>query len=169
MRGWQKHTVHHGGITPSDATQLVLVGGLPGAGKTHAAERLQALGWTLYDDFQSEALGDSVHFKDSRHYADLVLNLRAGHRCVVSDIRMVHKTYRKGVAAALLRDAVQVRSELHLFENDPAQCVHNVRSAAGNAPLEVLRLKAIRQWSRYFSVPPEAVLHPVWRPPHLAR
>ncbi len=164
MRGFRKHTVHLGGIHPGDTTHLVLVGGLPGAGKTHAAERLRALGWTLYDDFQGNALGDSVHFRDSRHYADLVLNLQAGHRCVVSDIRVVHKAYRKGAAAALLRDAVRVRSEIHLFENDPAQCAQNVRNAVGDALLETLRLRAISHWSRYFSVPPDAVLHPVWRP-----
>ena len=164
MRVFQKHAVSLGGISPGDATHLVLVGGLPGAGKTHAAERLQALGWTLYDDFQNKAVGDSAHFKDSRHYADLVLSLRAGRRCVVSDLRMVHKPYRKGAAAALLRDAVRITSELHLFENDPTQCIRNVRSA-GDALRETLRLKEIKHWTRYFSAPPEAVLHPVWRPP----
>ena len=167
MKVFQKHAVSQGGISPGDATHLVLVGGLPGAGKTHAAERLQALGWTLYDDFQNQAVDDSGHFKDSRLYADLVLNLRAGCRCVVSDLRMVHKNYRKGAAEALLRDAVQVASELHLFENDPAQCAQNVRSA-GYALRETLRLKEIKHWTRYFSAPPQAVLHPVWRPPHLA-
>ena len=109
-------------------------------------------------------MDDSAHFKDSRLYADLVLNLRAARRCVVSDLRMVHK---KGAAEALRRDAVQVASELHLFENDPAQCAQNVRSA-GYALRETLRLKEIKHWTRYFSAPPQAVLHPVWQPPHLA-
>lgn len=60
MKVFQKHAVSQGGISPGDATHLVLVGGLPGAGKTHAAERLQSLGWTLYDDFQNHAVDDSA-------------------------------------------------------------------------------------------------------------
>lgn len=163
MRFFLKPPLTHGGIVPGDATHLLWLGGLPGSGKTHAARRLQALGWVLYDDFQDKAVGDSAHFQDSRHYADLVLDLRSGRRCVVSDLRVIHKAYRKGAAAALVRDAVQVACELHLFDNNPAQCARNVRQA-GDAVREALRLQEIRHWTRHFSAPREAVLHPVWQP-----
>lgn len=151
-------------ISPHGATRLVLFGGLPGSGKSHAARRLEALGWMLYDDFQDQAAGDSPHFRDSRHYTGLVSKLRAGHRCVVIDLRMIHKAYRKGAATALLRDAGHIVSELHLFENNPVQCAQNVRHA-GDALRESLRLREISHWTKRFSAPSHAVVHPVWRLP----
>jgi predicted kinase len=148
---------------PREGTQLVFLGGLPGSGKTTYAKRLEEKGWVFYDDFQARAAGDSPRFRASRHYAELVSHIRAGRRCIVSDIRVIHEEYRRDAAAALRQDVGNVPTELHLFENNPDQCGENVRNAKDGRRVEP-RLQAIAFWSKHYSAPNHAVLHRVWRP-----
>lgn len=51
----------------------------------------------------------------------------------------------------------------YLFANDPKQCAKNVRNAGDGRRVEP-RLRAIEFWSKQYSAPPEAVVHPVWNP-----
>lgn len=150
-------------VLPREGTQLVLLGGLPGSGKTHFAKRLEQQGWLFYDDFQRRAKQDSPRFRDSRHYAELVRNLRLGRRCVVSDIRVIHDDYRRDAEAALRQDIGNLSTELHLFENDPAQCAQNVQTSGDDRRVKP-RLDAIDFWSKLYSAPRHAVLHGIWRP-----
>lgn len=149
-------------IFPGESTQLVFLGGLPGSGKTTYGNSLEEKGWIFYDDFQARAVEDSPQFRASRYYAELVSQLRAGRRCVVSDIRVIHEEYRRDAAAALRQDVGEVLTELHLFENSPEQCADNVRKAKGGRRMEP-RLQAIAFWSEYYSAPSHAILHRVWR------
>lgn len=149
---------------PREDTQLVFLGGLPGSGKTYYARKLESEGWIFHDDFQSCAPGDSRNFRDSRHYSDLVSDLRGGQRCIVADIRVIHDEYRRGAEAALRKDVGNVPTELHLFENDPERCAENVRKAGDDRRMKP-RLDNIEFWSMHYSAPSDAVLHPVWRPP----
>jgi hypothetical protein len=149
-------------VLPREGTQLVFLGGLPGLGKTHYAKPLEQQGWIFYDDFQSRAVGDSRLFRDSRYYAELVSHLRGGLRCIVSDIRVIHNEYRRDAEAALRQDVGNVPTELHLFENDPAQCAQNVRKAGDSRRMEQ-RIEAIEFWSKHYSAPRDAVIHPARR------
>lgn len=151
-------------LVPKEDTQLVLLGGLPGSGKTHFARRLEQQGWLFFDDFQGGAVNDSPHFRDSKYYAALLTALRKGRQCLVSDIRVIHDEYRRGAELVLRYDLGNLRTELHLFENDFYQCARNVRNA-GDDRREKPRLDAIDFWTRLYSAPPHAVVHPVWRPP----
>jgi hypothetical protein len=151
-------------LVPREGTQLVLLGGLPGSGKTRLARHLERADWLFLDDFQGGAVNDSPHFRDSRHYAALLAALRAGRPCLISDIRVIHDEYRRGAELALRRDLGTIRTELHLFENDPHQCARNVRNA-GDDRREKPRLDAIAFWTKLYSAPSSAVIHAVWRPP----
>lgn len=150
---------------PQEGTQLILLGGLPGAGKTNYARQLEERGWVFYDDFQNRAAGDSPLFPASRHYRELLSQLRSERQCIVADIRMIHDEYRRSAAAALRADIDNLASELHLFVNDLEQCARNVRNANDGRCVQS-RLEAIEFWSRHYSAPPGAVIHPVWYPPH---
>ena len=149
---------------PKEDTQLVILGGLPGSGKTHYAKGLEEEGWIFYDDSQQRAAGDSPRFHASRQYEELVSRLRAGRWCIVADIRVVHDKYREDAAATLRQDLGNLLFELHLFENKPRQCAENVRKAQDGRRVES-RLHAIALWSKHYSAPRNAVLHRVWRPP----
>lgn len=151
-------------VLPREGTHLVLMGGLPGSGKTHYAMQLERLGWIFYDDFQGGAAGDSSRFRASRHYANLVSKLHDRRRCIVSDIRVIHDEYRRDAEAAIRQDLGSVPAELHLFENDPKQCAKNVLNARDGREVNP-RLEAIEFWTNHYSAPPDAVLHGVWRPP----
>lgn len=94
-----------------EETQLLLLGGLPGSGKTTCAKRLEKQGWIFYDDSQNRATDDSSDFHASRHYTELVSHLQSARRCVVSDIRVIHAEYRRSAELALRKDvgAVSLR------------------------------------------------------------
>ena len=136
---------------------------MPGSGKTTYANLLKQEGWALYDDFQARAARDSADFRSSRYYAALLDHIRAGRRCIVSDIRVIYEKYRIGALAALRQDVGDVPTELHLFENNPDRCAENVRDANDGRGAKP-RLQAIAFWSKYYSAPNHAVLHQVWRP-----
>jgi predicted ATPase len=42
--------------------RIILVGGLPGSGKTPLLEQLRREGWEQFDDFQTEAYDNSPRF-----------------------------------------------------------------------------------------------------------
>jgi hypothetical protein len=141
--------------------QLILLGGLPGSGKSFYMAALVERGWKQFDDFQSNAPSDSTDFRDSRQFADLVTALEAGQRCVVADIRVIHLPYRESALRALTSAIRAVTLQFQIFENRPEICSRNVERDPDRRLEE--RLCAIRHWSNYHSIPSGAVLLKVWR------
>lgn len=141
--------------------QLILLGGLPGSGKTFYLEALVERGWNSIDDFQSKAPNDSIEFRDSRRFTDLRSGLQGGNRCVVADIRIIHRPYRESALRALGSEVGPVDLQFQIFENRPALCSRNVKRDRHRPTGE--RLDAISHWTHHHSVPGDAVLLRVWR------
>ncbi len=141
---------------------LVLVGGLPGSGKSYLLGEFEHKGWKIFDDFQANAINDSPQFDQSRRFAELITDLRSGRPCVVADIRVIHEPYRASARDALTSSLSEAAVEFHLFENDAEQCAENVRRDAGREPSD--RLRAIQHWTNQYSCPQGTRVMPVWRP-----
>ena len=148
-------------LEQNEAYQLILLGGLPGSGKSFYVEALVGRGWKKFDDFQSKARNDSTDFRDSRLFQDLVAALKAGERCVVADIRVAHQPYRESALRALRGDIGTINCQFQIFENQPALCSRNVERDLDRRLKD--RLREISHWSHQHSVPFDAVLLWVWR------
>ncbi len=148
-------------LDQNETFQLVLLGGLPGSGKSFYLDALKARGWKKFDDFQAKARNDSIDFRDSRFFTDLIGDLKAGQRCVVADIRLIHQPYRESALRALRSAVGSIAVQFQVFENQPAECVRNVHRNTDRRLKD--RLAAIDHWSNHHSVPADAMLLRVWR------
>jgi hypothetical protein len=113
-------------LEQNEAFQLILLGGLPGSGKSFYLAALMKRGWQNFDDFQSKTPNDSTDFRDSRQFAELMAALKAGERCVVADIRVIHGEYRESALRALRGEIEASRLQFQIFENQPEICSRNV-------------------------------------------
>lgn len=145
-------------VTP----RVILLGGLPGSGKTPYLEQLRTQGWEIFDDFQANAHENSPRFQQARRCEELVQALRTGRACVVSDMRVLCPDYRQQAQRFLEEKVGTVALEWQFFEKDTEQCEQNIRCASGLRPPEP-RLAKLKEFSRKYSVPANAVQMPVWR------
>jgi len=147
-----------------DSAYLILVGGLPGSGKSKYLERLEAEGWKVFDDFQKRAINNLATFRMSRHYSELVQALREGRPSVVADVRLVTAEYRNDAERTLHADLSDLVIDLRLFELDEAQCAANIKNSPDprDAPN---RLRILGEFAPQHSMPQGAARLPVWRPP----
>lgn len=141
--------------------KLIVVVGLPGSGKSHLIRQRQAeCPGVCVQDFMANSHGHSHRFTDSRHYGDLVRDLRAGKDCVIADIAYCDTWSRVEVEGVIRQDVPGVTIEWQFFENDPARCEANVEwRGRSNAPEEK---KKIRELARKYHIPPDASVIPVW-------
>jgi AAA domain-containing protein len=141
---------------------VLLLGGLPGSGKSPYSEEFERRGWLRFDDFQRNAPGDSDQFRRTARFSELVDAVASGRRCVVTDIRFIYAEYRDGAIRALREVPGSHPVELHLFENDPEQCAKNVGKATDRDTAR--RLENINFWTTKYSRPYGMIPIPVLRP-----
>ena len=143
--------------------QLILLGGLPGSGKSCQVERLRTDGWTVFDDFQKRAINNDPSFRMSRHLPELLQALREGKKCVVAEVRLVTAEYRSDALRVLAHEIPALSVELRVFERDDPQCKHNINNSPDprDAPG---RLGILREFGPHHSLPQDAVKLSVWRP-----
>ncbi len=148
-------------IEASGATVLLL-GGLPGSGKSPFSEELESRGWVRFDDFQKDAPGDSDQFRNAARFDELVHAIAAGRRCVVTDIRFIHAEYREAALRTLQVADGRPSVVLRLFEKNPEQCSRNVGQATDRDTKR--RLQNIEFWTQHYSLPSGQDAIPVLRP-----
>ena len=141
---------------------VLLLGGLPGSGKSPYSEEFERRGWLRFDDFQKDAPGDSDQFRRAARFDELVSAVAAGRRCIVTDIRLIYAEYRDGAMRALREVPGSHSVELRLFENDPKQCARNVGEAKDRDTAR--RLENIEFWSSKYTRPNGTAAIPVLRP-----
>jgi len=147
-----------------EPARLILLGGLPGSGKSHCLAQLTAEGWEVFDDFQKKAINNDPAFPMSRNLAALLQSLRAGRRCVVADVRLVTQTYRDSAFKTLRQELlVEFPIDLRIFELDEAQCEENINNASEPRDIDG-RLRILREFAPQHSLPSEATVLSVWRP-----
>lgn len=147
----------------SRSAQLILLGGLPGSGKSKHVERLAAEGWTILDDFQKRAINNEPSFTMSRHLPALLEAVREGRKCVVADVRLVTAEYRNEALRALRGEFPALPIQLRIFGRDDAQCADNINNSPDprDAPG---RLRILAEFAPKHSIPPDALTLSVWRP-----
>lgn len=127
---------------------LILLGGLPGAGKSPYVCELKREGWRAFDDFQTKAQNNSSAFGASRWFNELVEALRAGQRCVVADIRVCEHSYRIDADRTIRAAVPDVDIECRLIERDVETCEANIR--ASNRPAGA-RLEKLGEYAVLYS------------------
>jgi len=144
------------------AGQLLIVTGLPGAGKSWLIDnrlRQRVTGLCIHD-FHGNSVNNSSAVKKSRHYAALVEALRAGHDCVVADIEFCRSSRRDAVIETLRIEFLCLAVEFHCFRNQPDRCIKNVVARHRDSVDEELR--KVRQLSQEYVLPTGAIEYDVW-------
>ena len=144
------------------APKIILIAGLPGSGKTTYMETLRQEGWSIYDDFKSNAHNDSSAFWHSRNYETLLDALRAGQKCVVADIDFCRTDSRNEAEFALRAQIPDLMINWLFFASDFGACHSNIRKRA-SASLED-DLRALNAYYVQYQIPADAQVIPVWKP-----
>jgi len=141
---------------------VLMVVGLPGCGKTTYLEELRRGGWSAFDDFKAGAVDDSSMFRKSRSFAALLSSLSGGGRCAVADIDFC-RTEARTEAESVLRSMVSgLQMRWHFFENDERACKENIKRRNRNS--REAELGKLHEYSRVYSIPRGAEVHPVAGP-----
>ena len=109
--------------------KLVVVFGLPGSSKTFHLPRIKKEhdAKLIRDSFKIDSFRNLAPIMCSRHFVDLISNLREGRNCVISDIAFCKKDRRKELAEAVQLHVPDVKIVWIPFENNPEQCRKNVK------------------------------------------
>ena len=108
-------------------SEVLLVAGLPGCGKTTLRADLERQGYIVFDDFKACAHDNSSRFWKSRHYNRLLQLLRDGTPCAVADIDFCHADAQTEAESTLREQVPSVSVGWRFFANDPDACEANIR------------------------------------------
>lgn len=102
--------------------ELIMVGGLPGSGKTHWCEKYVKEHKDIY------WMDDASIDQDFLDKIDYNVNIFGYRNLLISDPYLVSPIYRQALVNTLVKipDVEIVSSELYYFSNEPTQCLTNV-------------------------------------------
>ena len=140
--------------------KVILIAGLPGAGKTTYGKQLASeLSAEFFDDFKLNAINDSSLFHCSRHYHRLTHLLKTGKPCVVTDIDFCNGQSREEAETRIRENVPDVDVQWRFFANDPEKCLENVRKRKRTSVLADETM--IRKYSNSYRFPNGAMVIPV--------
>jgi hypothetical protein len=147
---------------------LTIVCGLPGSGKSEWITEHKSQFTFISDDFFKGAIRDEnpggTSFWYGRDYAELIVHLKKGESCCISDIIFCKSESRTG-SETWFPDVVKgLTLDWLFFENDPDACACNIQRAyetEGRDPKE--RLKSLCRLKADYIIPDGARRLPVFR------
>lgn len=140
-------------------SEVLLVVGLPGCGKTTHLDELQREGWIVFDDFKADAVDDSSAFRKSRHFGALLESVRQGGRCAIADIDFCKSEARAEAEYVLSAATPLVKILWVFFDNDPESCKGNINRR--NRPSQETDLSKLCEYSMSYTIPEGAEVRPV--------
>ena len=132
-------------------TEVILLAGLPGCGKTTRLCQMCRDGWLVFDDFKADAFDDSSDFRKSRKFSALIVALRDGLRCVLADIDFCRMESRRS-ERVLRSEAPGVKLSWYFFANNCVACERNV--IRRNRESLQADLEELRKYSTFYFIPP---------------
>lgn len=140
-------------------SDLVLIAGLPGCGKTTRLCRMLEAGWLIFDDFKANAVDHNSAFRKSRRFRALISAYSDGVRCAVADIDFCKTESREEAEIVLGTEIPGVKLEWLFFANDWAACEVNILRR--NRSTREEELEKLRELSASYQIPPGATVIPV--------
>lgn len=107
-------------------TEIILIVGLPGSGKSHYIKGLtEQDNFSVFDDFYSKA--EESKIESSVYYDDLIEILDKGGKCIISDIVFCQKNRLDEIKKFINENCkVEFDLKIHFFKNDPENCRKNI-------------------------------------------
>ena len=144
-------------------SDLILLYGLPGAGKSTRIRHHHEAGFQVFDDFMAGSIDDKPFFLYCRRLGDIITALRHKHPCLLADIRLCDPTFRHEVVSEIEALVNTVRVIWHCFDctnlESVNRCRRNVRNRERlSGRLEPDTFKRIDKFAPMFTLETDAVI-----------
>lgn len=145
---------------------LILLYGLPGAGKSTRIRLHYQPAYRVFDDFMASSIDDKPVFLYCRQLGNIVTALRLKQPCLLADIRLCDPAFRDEVVTELGALVPSVTVTWHCFDctspESADRCRRNVRHRERElGKAEPGTFKRIDKFAPMFTLEPDAIIHEV--------
>lgn len=147
-------------------SDLILLYGLPGAGKSTRIRRLSDAGYRVFDDFMANAIDDKPVFLYCRKLGDIITTIRSQKACLMADIRLCDPEFRHEVISEIRALAPGVKYSWHCFDCTSSESVQRCRRNVQHRErlsgrLEPGTFARIEKFASVFTIEHDAVVREV--------